>query len=405
MQKYLWGTIFSLLILVGIGTNVPRVQAADLSGWAWSSNIGWVSFNSADTGAGGGVYKVSIATTTSGTDIVGTLSGWAWSSNIGWIKFGGLSGFPTNGSAETNASVNLTTGAVTGWIRACAGSADAACGATSRTDGWDGWIELSGANHATSHADGTQGVSYTQGTGVNANYGYFRGHAWGGPVIGWLQFDPNFSTTPGSTVGCSTCGGGGTNSITASCTFSSGSYVIPPGQTTLSISPVVSGYSGGTAPYTFTPHSFNLSVGTYTPTVTVTDSVGASRSISCNTITLTQNVSTSIDLKIGKNLADATHTSVRVRQGSPFTLKWNIALSPSDYSCTTAVTSTTAPSPLWSQYWNDVVVTNGEWDADLDLQTTGIVPGTYNFTLDCTGATHETQAVTLRIATGNIEEI
>ena len=59
-----------------------------LTGYAWSENIGWISF----------------ATSTNGNNSVtvdtnGNMSGYAWSDNIGWIKFGGLSNFPS-GSLE-----------------------------------------------------------------------------------------------------------------------------------------------------------------------------------------------------------------------------------------------------------------------------------------------------------------
>ncbi len=52
----------------------------DLHGWAWSDKIGWLSFNSAESGSGV-PYKVSISSDT------GDLSGWAWSENIGWVSF------------------------------------------------------------------------------------------------------------------------------------------------------------------------------------------------------------------------------------------------------------------------------------------------------------------------------
>ena len=116
-----------------------------LSGYAWSSNIGWLSFNSSD-GA-----TVSLSTTTTGCSVTSAcLSGDAWSSNIGWVKFGGLAGQSVNGITTSDAIVNTQTGAVSGWARACAGTVPGDCSTSvSRTDGWDGWIELAGANHAT----------------------------------------------------------------------------------------------------------------------------------------------------------------------------------------------------------------------------------------------------------------
>ena len=91
----------------------------------------------------------------------GTLTGYAWSSNIGWIKFGGLSGFPTgDGTQAQNANINGNN--LKGWAKAL--SAD--------DNGWDGWISLSGSGY---------GISFSSATG------YFSGYAWGGDVVGWIS--------------------------------------------------------------------------------------------------------------------------------------------------------------------------------------------------------------------------
>ena len=107
---------------------------ACLSGWAWSSNVGWVSFNSNNTGSGGGTYDVAM-------DSSGNLSGYAWSSNAGWISFNSLVNSsdgkcPTDtqvqpGDVATNcqARVSTTTGAVYGWARAITGC---------QSDNWNG---------------------------------------------------------------------------------------------------------------------------------------------------------------------------------------------------------------------------------------------------------------------------
>jgi hypothetical protein len=51
----------------------------NLSGWAWSDAIGWISFNST-TGGGSVAYGVNI-------DSTGDFSGWAWNDVVGWISF------------------------------------------------------------------------------------------------------------------------------------------------------------------------------------------------------------------------------------------------------------------------------------------------------------------------------
>jgi len=99
-----------------------------LTGWAWSSNVGWLSFNCDNNSSCASVsYFVEMA-------VGGGLSGYAWNDNIGWISFNPseLSGCP---SSPCSASVNQTTGLVEGWAKAL--SAD--------DDGWDGWISLSGS--------------------------------------------------------------------------------------------------------------------------------------------------------------------------------------------------------------------------------------------------------------------
>ncbi len=161
----LFSIVATFLFIAGLFyfSNVTYATSQDLHGWAWSSNIGWISFNSSDTGAGGGPYSVKIDDTTR------VMSGYAWSPNIGWISFGAGDG------NHPNPVVNMFTGAVSGWIRAVV--------AIGRTDGWDGWIELSGANHVSPDLSGNGGVTYSPTTKV------FNGFAWGSDVVGWISFD------------------------------------------------------------------------------------------------------------------------------------------------------------------------------------------------------------------------
>lgn len=144
------------------------LQSVPLGGYAWSSNIGWIAMS-------GAAHNVTVNTD-------GTLSGYAWSSNIGWIRFGGLSGFPTGGGtvAQNANLVETAPGSLNyelrGWARACAGAANvASCSGGAHPDagGWDGWIALSGTDH---------GISLSAvGAATNS-------YAWGGTVIGWVDF-------------------------------------------------------------------------------------------------------------------------------------------------------------------------------------------------------------------------
>lgn len=216
MKKYLWGALI-LVVLLATASLAANAQATtrDLSGWAWSSNIGWVSFNSADSGTGtNGVgtspvsYKVQLESD-------GDLTGYAWSSNVGWIKFDpSLTGAP---SGATKASVNTSNNQVSGYVRACTGTVNRDCASATRTDGWDGWISLSGTNHSSGDASGNGGVTYV----VSGNTATLKGYSWGSDVVGWLKFSPttgvNTTVTPGSdsltlTVGGITADSGSTPS-------------------------------------------------------------------------------------------------------------------------------------------------------------------------------------------------
>lgn len=136
----------------------------NMSGYAWSSNIGWISFNNTN-GSGNVNYGVHKAPDgrLCGNDTCSVPAGYAWSPNIGWIQFGGLSGFPTGDGTQTiNAKINGNN--LQGWAKAL--SADG--------NGWDGWISLSGSGY---------GVNFDSSTGR------FSGYAWGSDVVGWVSFD------------------------------------------------------------------------------------------------------------------------------------------------------------------------------------------------------------------------
>jgi hypothetical protein len=130
----------------------------NVSGWAWSENIGWISFNNTSDGAIAN-YGVHI-------DSNGIFSGYAWSENIGWISFNqaDLPGCP---SGTCRAEVDLLSHdlEVSGWGRALAYG-----------DGWDGWISLRGSNY---------------GVNIDKITQQFEGWAWGDLVVGWISFNCN----------------------------------------------------------------------------------------------------------------------------------------------------------------------------------------------------------------------
>jgi hypothetical protein len=190
-----------LLLLPVIFSFLPEESLAakretEIFGTAWSSNIGWVRFNNCDapnTNCGSAPYSVVLDNQN------GHITGEAWSASVGWIKFGELFSFPTgDGTIEDNAKVNLSQGSsrgkVTGWARACGGTLPGDCSSmTPRTDGWDGWISLSGTDHPSSIDDGSGGVTYL---GEDENGGEIVGKAWGGDFVGWIDFADVFVGPP-----------------------------------------------------------------------------------------------------------------------------------------------------------------------------------------------------------------
>ncbi|MDP1615631.1 MAG: PKD domain-containing protein [Methylococcales bacterium] len=164
-NKYVYILILCLAVFVAAFLNAPSVYAGsehNVSGWAWSETIGWLSFNNT-SGGGATNYGVNVD---SGS---GALSGFAWSEHIGWIKFNPAGPYPA--APQEPAKLNFGNNQITGWARACSGTVAGDCASASRVDGWDGWIKMSGANY-----------------GVSRNGCDLEGYAWGSDVVGWIKF-------------------------------------------------------------------------------------------------------------------------------------------------------------------------------------------------------------------------
>jgi CARDB len=163
--------------LAGAAAAAAPAGTIPLSGWMWSGYMGWISLSS-DNKSEGNTYAVYENVSTGG------LSGYAWSGNLGWVSFNAadVASCPSGGAAP---SVNLSTGKVSGWARACSAFSGSACSGTldTRSGGWDGCISL-----------GTQ-------TGETATYGItqdlatckWSGYAWGSTAIGWTNSNPIIS--------------------------------------------------------------------------------------------------------------------------------------------------------------------------------------------------------------------
>ncbi|MBD3282279.1 MAG: hypothetical protein GF387_01590 [Candidatus Portnoybacteria bacterium] len=155
-----------LILVLGNGLyKVPGQEEAmgsssdKVSGYAWSDNIGWISFNCTDVSCTSSDYGVDVDLGS------GDFSGYAWSDNIGWIDFSPNPPYPS--APNYSANYDSSTGEVNGWIRAL-----------SYGDSWDGWILL-----------GDEVNSWTNQVSINPDTKEFEGWAWGSSVIGWISFN------------------------------------------------------------------------------------------------------------------------------------------------------------------------------------------------------------------------
>ncbi len=118
----------------------------NVSGWAWSENYGWISFNCNDASCASSDYGVDL------NEDSGSFSGWAWSDNLGWINFG-------------DPLYDSVSGEITGfaWVYSLAGL---------------GGIRMD---------DDDTDDDYGYGVYIDGN-GDFHGWAWS-DKIGWISFN------------------------------------------------------------------------------------------------------------------------------------------------------------------------------------------------------------------------
>ncbi len=158
--------------------DIARALIGDnVTGFAWNSNIGWISFNCTDDSCAGSDYGVHM-------DNDGNFSGYAWGNNIGWISFNETDLFDysfstdcenTCDAADTpcTACYNSTDNNIYGWAKIL-------------SLGDDGWISFNCSN------DGSCATSNFN-VSINASLNVFEGWAWNnnsnGAGIGWISFN------------------------------------------------------------------------------------------------------------------------------------------------------------------------------------------------------------------------
>lgn len=428
MKKIITIAVLALVFMGAVQATQVHAGTTELTGWAWSPNIGWLSFNSTNSGANpsgtGSAYSVKVSTTT-GSD-VGTFSGQAWSPNVGWLSFDttGAAAIGTDCPSGTcAATVNMVTGVVSGWGQIL----------SMKLEDTGGWLRLSGTNHASPDFSGFQGTS-TKGVTYNKDTGALTGFAYEPSAIGWISFGAANEITPGCTgTGCGVCIGichptSETALAGGTCTTNGGSTAVTVTDGS-SVSFGVSGVTGGTGSYTYswnadgsgyvthtTPYSFTYSgEATYSPVVKAISATDSSnwKSITCPSVIVSGGGGPSSGLKLmiaspattlnttDYNDALTTNKSLQVTSGSIFKLQWNIdpATRDAGYTmCSGDVTPLNGPSGSWGS------INSG---LKADMSTTNITPGSYTFTLTCTGPskTPKASSVSLKIVKADVTEI
>ena len=217
--KFLFSFIFIVAILVaGLICSLDNFNQPtragfndNISGYAWSGYIGWLSFNSANSAAPESTFSTSTDYGVSIDTSTGKLSGYAWSGYIGWLSFNSVS---DNSPVDYGVNINTSTGKFSGyawsenigWISfnrndtgappsddpcpdgSCIakidnpsdlGSSDVNvigwARALSYGDGWDGWIRFD-------HGQSSNNDVYIDSSGN------FHGWAWSNAVVGWISF-------------------------------------------------------------------------------------------------------------------------------------------------------------------------------------------------------------------------
>ncbi|MBM3281642.1 MAG: hypothetical protein FJY91_02805 [Candidatus Harrisonbacteria bacterium] len=148
--------LFSLIFLSFTFAHFSSAAMIDLSGFAWSENIGWIKFKDAR-------YGVRI------DDVTGAISGYAWSSNLGYLDF-------------SYANFDKNNNTFSGEARICSAyQNEASCSGPLKNNlgGFEGRLKLSGANYGIRRS-----LNITTGCSLS-------GYAWGGDVVGWVSFRGN----------------------------------------------------------------------------------------------------------------------------------------------------------------------------------------------------------------------
>lgn len=176
--------IIAVLFLAGFSffskVHAQEFAPGDVKGFAWmGQNIvsgagvaqgggGWINMNCKLSYCDNGNWGVSMNLSS------GAFSGYAWSSNYGWLSFNTsqvASCWQDNGgNSDYTATASLNGGQgsvpIDGWAKFLNGD--------DIQDGYDGCVKFKGQNFSSM---------------LNQETGSITGWAWGGPVVGWISFN------------------------------------------------------------------------------------------------------------------------------------------------------------------------------------------------------------------------
>ncbi len=136
MLKKILVALFIAIAFLATNIQAKAGNNENVTGWLWggsNTNLGWISTNNL-TGGGSVNYGINVPNGD------GNVTGYAWSSNIGWINFNPSGPYPEG----PNSSVRRVGNNLIGWARIVGIAQESARG---NSGGWQGWIKMSGANH------------------------------------------------------------------------------------------------------------------------------------------------------------------------------------------------------------------------------------------------------------------
>ena len=174
-----YAAIVFVISMFFVVTHAIKASSSDnVSGWSWGASddgagnatgVGWISTNNTNT-AGLVSYGLNIPQTD------GIIFGYAWSENIGWISFNDGSAGGTNdltGCPSGTCNAQRVGNNLIGWARIMSIPQ-----AGANAGGWLGWIKLNGTNYGVvMNADGT----ITNGQATS--------YAWS-DELGWINLAP-----------------------------------------------------------------------------------------------------------------------------------------------------------------------------------------------------------------------